>query len=123
MYTDAVLRHFRSPRNAGELLDATASVEVANPVCGDVLRLAVRVVDSRIVEARFKAHGCVAAIACGSVVTDMLVGKTTEEARGLRPQQVSEVLGGLPQATFHAAQLCCDAVKMLIRKVESIKAG
>lgn len=117
MYTDAVLNHFRTPHNAGHLLDATAAVEVTNPVCGDVLGLAVRVNEGRIAEARFKAQGCVAAIASGSVLTDMLVGKTTQEARQLTPQEISEALGGLPPATLHAAQLCCDAVAALLRQI------
>jgi nitrogen fixation protein NifU and related proteins len=117
MYSDAVLSHFRSPHNAGELLDATTVVEVTNPVCGDVLRLAVRVNDGRVVEARFKAQGCVAAIASGSVLTELLIGKTTEQARRLTPQEISETLGGLPPATLHAAQLCCDAVAAVMRKI------
>jgi nitrogen fixation NifU-like protein len=117
MYTDAVLSHFRSPHNAGELLDATETVEVTNPVCGDVLRLAVRLSEGRIAEARFKAQGCVAAIAASSVLTDLLVGKSLDEARAVTPQQISDALGGLPPATFHAAQLCCDAAATLLRKL------
>lgn len=117
MYTDAVLKHFRSPHNAGDLLDATATVEVTNPVCGDVLRLAVRISAGRVAEARFKAQGCVAAIASSSVLTDLLVGKSLDEARTVTPQQISDALGGLPPATFHAAQLCCDAVATLLRKL------
>lgn len=117
MYTDVVLRHFRSPHNAGDLLDASATVEVTNPVCGDVLRLAVRVSEGRIADARFKAQGCVAAIASSSVLTDLLAGKSLAEARALTPQQISDALGGLPPATFHAAQLCCDALATLLRKL------
>jgi nitrogen fixation NifU-like protein len=117
MYTDAVLSHFRNPHNAGDLFDATATVEVTNPVCGDVLRLAVRLSDGKIAEARFKAQGCVAAIASSSVLTDLLAGKSLDEARAVTPQQISDALGGLPPATFHAAQLCCDAVATLLRKL------
>ncbi len=122
MYTDAILSHFRNPHNAGNLLDAAATVEVTNPVCGDVLRLAVRlskegIDEARIDEARFKAQGCVAAIASGSVLTDLLAGKSLDEARAVTPQQISDALGGLPPATFHAAQLCCDAVTALLRKL------
>jgi nitrogen fixation protein NifU and related proteins len=117
MYTDAVLSHFRSPHNAGDLLDADGKAEVTNPVCGDILRLSVRLQAGRIAEARFKAQGCVAAIASGSVLTDLLVGKTLEGARGVTPQQISDALGGLPPATFHAAQLCCDAVAAVLRQI------
>lgn len=116
MYTDAVLNHFRNPHNVGDLLDANATAEVTNPVCGDVLRLGVRLREGRIAEARFKAQGCVAAIASGSVLTDLLIGKTTEEARRLKPEEISAALGGLPPTTFHAAQLCCDAVAAVIRQ-------
>ena len=117
MYSDAVLDHFRNPRNVGDLPDATATVEVTNPVCGDVLRLGVRVKDARIEAARFKAQGCVAAIASSSVLTELLAGKTPAEARAITPQQISDALGGLPPATFHAAQLCADALAALLRKL------
>jgi len=117
MFNETVLAHFRQPRNAGELPDATATVEVTNPVCGDVLRLSVRTENGRISAARFKTQGCVAAIAASSVLTEMLTGQTPAEARTITPQKISEALGGLPPATFHAAQLCADAVAELARKL------
>ena len=117
MFNDAVLDHFRNPHNAGDLLDATAMVEVTNPVCGDVLRLAVRIESGRITAARFKTQGCVAAIASSSVLTDLLAGKLLADARRITPAQISEALGGLPPATFHAAQLCADAVSAVLRKL------
>ncbi|MGA8767078.1 MAG: iron-sulfur cluster assembly scaffold protein [Candidatus Acidiferrales bacterium] len=117
MFNAVVLDHFGKPRNAGDLPDASATVEVTNPVCGDVLRLAVRMEAGRIVAARFKTQGCVAAIAASSVLTELLDGKTFGEARGITPQQISEALGGLPPASFHAAQLCVDVVAALARKL------
>ena len=117
MFNEIILGHFHSPHNAGDLLDATATVEVTNPVCGDVIRLAARLEDGRIAAARFKTQGCVAAIASSSVLTDMLLGKTAADARRITSQEVSEALGGLPPATFHAAQLCADAVAALARKL------
>ena len=117
MFKDALVEHFRAPHNAGDLSDATATVEVTNPVCGDVLRLAVRIEAGRIAAARFKTQGCVAAIASSSVLTDMLTGKTPAETRGIAPEQISSALGGLPPATFHAAQLCADAVAALLAKL------
>jgi len=117
VFNDTILDHFRSPHNAGELLDATATVEVTNPVCGDVIRLSVRVEEGRVAAARFKTQGCVAAIASSSALTDMLLGKSAAEVRCITPQQISEALGGLPPATFHAAQLCADAVAALARKL------
>lgn len=117
MFSDAVLDHFRNPHNAGDLPDATATVEVTNPVCGDIMRLAVRIEGGRIAAARFRTLGCVAAIASSSVLTDLLSGKTITEARGITPQQISAILGGLPEASFHAAQLCADVVAALVRKL------
>lgn len=117
MFNDAVLDHFRNPHNAGDLADATATVEVTNPVCGDVLRLAVRLDGGRIAAVRFKTQGCVAAIASSSVLTDLLSGKTPAEARAITAEEISDALGGLPPASFHAAQLCTDVVAALTRKL------
>lgn len=119
MFSDVVLEHFRNPSNAGELADASASVEVTNPVCGDVLRLSVRMENGRIAAARFKAQGCVAAIAASSVLTELLTGKMKAEARRITPEQIADALGGLPPATFHAAQLCADALAALLEKISN----
>jgi len=113
MFTDKILSHFRDPHNAGELPDASHTSEVTNPVCGDVLRLAVRLEQGKIVAARFKAQGCVPAIACSSALTDMLVGKSLTEARKITPADVAAAIGGLPDASAHAAELCCDAIAAL----------
>ena len=117
MFSEKILEHFRSPHNSGDLPDANATVEVTNPVCGDVLRLAVRLENGRIAAARFRTQGCVASIASSSVLTDLLTGKSPAEVRTITPQSVSDALGGLPPATFHAAQLCADAVVALLRKI------
>jgi nitrogen fixation protein NifU and related proteins len=113
---DLILDHFRAPHNAGDLPDASATVEVTNPVCGDVLRLAVRLEAGRITAARFKTQGCVTAIACSSALTDLLVGKSPADLRAITADQISSTLGDLPPATFHAAQLCTDAVAALLKK-------
>src|SRR5271155_1430275 len=117
MFNDTVLEHFRNPRNAGDLDGAAAVVQVTNPVCGDVLRLSVGVENGRISAARFKVQGCVAAIASGSALTEMLVGKSPAEARLITSQTISDALGGLPPATLHATQLCADAVTALLAKL------
>jgi nitrogen fixation protein NifU and related proteins len=117
MFNEIVLDHFRAPHNAGDLPDATAIVEVTNPVCGDVLRLAVRVEAGRITAARFKTQGCVAAIACSSLLTDMVIGRCAPELSAITAQQISESLANLPPATLHAAQLCTDAVAALLKKL------
>jgi nitrogen fixation NifU-like protein len=117
MFSEIVLDHFKNPRNAGELPSATASVEVSNPVCGDVLRLAARVEDGRIVEARFLCRGCTTAIACASFLTEHLQGHTLAVVRSIAPEFLSGALGGLPSATFHGAQLAVDALKALLAEL------
>ena len=116
MYSEAVLDHFQNPRNAGTLDAATVKVSVENPVCGDILELSVRMEAGRIAEARFRTRGCVTALACSSLLTEMLSGKTPAEARKITSEQISEALGGLPPATLHGAQLACDAVQALLAK-------
>ena len=114
MYSPAVLDHFKNPRNAGDLPGATATVEVSNPVCGDIMQLAVRVEAGRIAEARFKTRGCVTAIACGSLLTEMIRGKSFAEVRRITHEQISRALGGLPPATVHGSQLACDALEAVL---------
>jgi nitrogen fixation protein NifU and related proteins len=117
VYNETILDHFRNPRNAGTLTDATVSVEAKNPVCGDILHLSARVENGRIVAIRFKAQGCVASIAASSILTELLEGGTPPEARMITPEQISAALGGLPPATFHAAQLAADALKDLLHRL------
>ena len=119
MFSQAVLDHFRNPRNAGDLPGATAVVEVTNPVCGDILKLSARFESGRIAEARFLCRGCTTAIACASLVTEQLSNVTTAEARAITADSLSSALGGLPQATFHGAQLAADAVIALLQKILS----
>lgn len=117
MFNDIVLDHFRNPRNTGTLAAPTATIEVTNPVCGDVLQLSARVDKGRIIEARFKTQGCVVAIASSSVLTELLMGRSLTDVREITPQKISEALGGLPPATFHAAQLCGDAIAALLSQL------
>lgn len=116
MYSAGVLDHFKNPRNAGELPGATAVVEVSNPACGDILQLAVRVENGRIAAARFKTRGCVTSIACSSLLTELLTGRTLAEARAITAEQISSAFGGLPPATLHGSQLARDAVEALLAK-------
>jgi nitrogen fixation protein NifU and related proteins len=117
MFSEAVLDHFRNPRNAGELANADATVEVSNPVCGDILQLAVRMNEGRIAAARFLCRGCTTAIACASLLTEQLRGRTPAECRAVSAESLSEALGGLPAATFHGAQLAADALRALLQKL------
>jgi len=118
MYSEAVIDHFQNPRNVGTLDAATAVVSVENPVCGDILELSARMETGRIAESRFRTRGCVTALACSSLLTELLSGKTPAEVRSITPEQISDALGGLPPATFHAAQLARDAVQALLAKLK-----
>lgn len=121
MFSEAVLDHFRNPRNAGELPGASATIEVTNPVCGDILKLSARFESGRIGEVRFLCRGCTTAIACASLLTEELRGRTLEEARRITAESVSLSLGGLPPATFHGAQLAADAASALLQKLSSAR--
>jgi nitrogen fixation protein NifU and related proteins len=118
MYSAQLLDHFEHPRNAGELADADARVRVENPACGDILELSVKVEGNRIEAIRFLAKGCVPAMACGSLITEMTKGKTLAEAGLLRSDSVVAAAGGLPEASGHAAQLAVDALRALVEAIE-----
>lgn len=115
MYSSQLLDHFQNPRNPGELPDADAMVELENPVCGDVIRLSLKLQDGRIAQIKFKAKGCVPAIACASALTEIAQGKTAEEARRLTREELTQTVGGLPQASSHAAQLAIDALSSALK--------
>ena len=119
MYSPQVLDHFEHPRNAGAVADANASARIENPACGDVLELTARVADGRIAEIGFKAKGCVAAMACGSAVTELVRGKSVEEARKLSREELLAAVGGLPEASQHASHLAIDALKAMLGKASA----
>lgn len=114
-YSEVLLDHFRNPRNAGELPGANAVAEASNPVCGDVLKLFARVDGGWLREVRFLCRGCTAAIAAGSYLTERLANAALSEAAKLDAASLSEGLGGLPQASSHAAALAIDALRMLLK--------
>jgi nitrogen fixation NifU-like protein len=115
MYSSQVLEHFKNPRNSGELPDANAVARVENPVCGDMLELSLRVEQQIILEARFRAKGCVSTIACASRLTEMIQGTSFKDALTIRRESVVESLGGLPEGSLHAAQLSLDALHSCLR--------
>jgi nitrogen fixation NifU-like protein len=117
MLSEALLDHFRNPRNAGELPEATARIEVSNPVCGDVLRLAAVFEDGVVREVRFLCRGCTASIACASLLTESMRGRESHGLRKITAESLSETLGGLPEASFHAAQLARHALEALLEAV------
>ena len=118
MYPQRLIEHFQNPRNVGELAPPAVVVEVANPACGDVMRLWARMEEGRVAEARYKVRGCTASIAAGSALTEWLTGKTVEEMAAFRGAMVDEAVGGLPAESKHAAALCADAVKALRKRIE-----
>jgi len=121
MYSPQLLDHFQNPRNPGDVPHADATVELENPVCGDVVRLSLKMAGGRIGEIRFKAKGCVPAMACASSLTEMALGRTLEEARNLTREDLHRAIGGLPPASGHAAQLALDALAALLRQANSAK--
>jgi nitrogen fixation NifU-like protein len=117
MYSPQVLDHFQQPRNVGELAGASARVEIENPACGDILRLEVKVAEGRIAAARYRAKGCVPAIACGSKLTEMIQGRSLAEAAALTREELVRELGGLPEASSHASHLAMEALAALLKKL------
>jgi nitrogen fixation NifU-like protein len=115
MYSARLLDHFQNPRNVGELPPPAVTVEVSNPVCGDILRLSVEFRGGRVAEARYKTRGCTAAIAAGSALTELLAGKTPPQMGALRPADIENEVGGLSPESKHAAMLAVDAVRAVLR--------
>lgn len=126
MFSQTLLDHFQNPRNAGKLPQADAMVEVSNPVCGDVLQLAVAMEGKKIGEVRFLCRGCTTAIACGSLLTELVRGRDIAALKEITAEKLAQALGGLPEASYHAAQLTEDGLKALlaaIRKLDSARKG
>ncbi len=119
MYTDIVLDHFMHPRNVGEIPDADGVGSVGNPVCGDMMTFYIKVQDGRIADVKFKTFGCGAAIAVSSIVTEMAIGKTLEEARNITKAQVAAQLGGLPPQKMHCSNLGTEALSEAIANYEA----
>src|SRR6266851_9360480 len=94
VYSDTFLDHFRNPRNVGELAAPAITVEVSNPICGDILRLSVRVEEGRVSESRFKVRGCTASIASGSALTELIAGKDRTGLAGLKARDIDDAVGG-----------------------------
>lgn len=123
MYSQRLLDHFQNPRNVGDLAPPAITVEVSNPVCGDILRLAVRFEGDLAVEARYKTRGCTASIAAGSALTEWITGKTRADLTQIQPAIVEEAVGGLATESKHAALLCVDAVRAVLKASKNLKAS
>jgi nitrogen fixation NifU-like protein len=118
MYSREVLEHFEHPRNVGDVSDADASAELENPACGDILRLSLKLHEDRIVEVRFRARGCVPAIACGSKLTQLIGNRTILEASAVGRTQLVNSLGGLPDASMHASHLAIDTLAAALKQLK-----
>ncbi len=115
VYTEKVMDHFANPRNVGEIKDADGVGEVGNAKCGDIMRIYLKVEDNIIKDVKFKTFGCGAAIATSSMVTEMVMGKTLEDALTVTNQAVAEALGGLPPVKMHCSNLAADAMHKAIQ--------
>ncbi len=122
MYSAELLDHFEHPRNAGEVESPDRTARLENPVCGDILELTLRLEGEeregkRIADIRFRAKGCVPAMACGSAITELVKGKKVDEARKISREELVEKVGGLPQASAHASHLAMDTLAALLRNI------
>ena len=131
VYSDKVMDHFMNPRNVGEIEDADGTGEVGNPVCGDMMTFYIKVDNNHLSDVKFKTFGCGAAIAVSSIVSEMAMGKTLEEARKITPARVAEELEGLPKNKYHCSNLGAQALNKAIddylkkqgKKVKSKRSG
>jgi nitrogen fixation NifU-like protein len=121
VYSQKVMEHFMHPRNVGEIDDADGVGEVGNPVCGDMMTFYIKVKDNRLADIKFKTFGCGAAIAVSSIVSEMAMGKTLEEALKITPRSVADELEGLPKQKFHCSNLGAQALQKAIQDYQSKK--
>lgn len=120
MYSPELLDHFQHPRNAGELVGPDFSARLENPGCGDILELSLTLEkmalgEMRIADIRFRAKGCVPTMGCASAITELIKGKTVDEARQVSREELLREVGGLPQASEHASHLAMDTLATLLR--------
>lgn len=115
MYSDKVMDHFTNPRNVGEIENASGVGEVGNAKCGDIMKIYLDIEDNRIKDVKFKTFGCGAAIATSSMVTELVMGKTLEEALAITNEAVADALDGLPAVKMHCSNLAADAMHAAIQ--------
>ena len=120
-YSDKVMDHFENPRNVGEIEDADGIGQVGNPSCGDIMKMYIKVDDDKISDVKFKTFGCGAAVATSSITTELVKGKSLEEAKELSNEAVAEALGGLPDVKMHCSNLAADALKKAINNYLGIE--
>ena len=115
VYSPELLDHFQNPRNAGDVETPDVSAQLENPACGDILTLTAKLAGRQIADLRFRAKGCVPAMACGSALTELIQGKSIEQARQVSREELVRKVGGLPQASAHASHLAMDTLAALLR--------
>jgi len=123
MYSEKVMEHFEHPRNVGKIENPDGIGKQGNPVCGDVMELTIKVKDDTIEDIKFRTFGCCAAIATSSMVTELVKGKSLEEAERISKQTVAEALDGLPPAKMHCSNLAADALRDAIRDYRERRQG
>ena len=121
MYSEKVMDHFNHPRNVGEIEKADGIGEVGNPVCGDIMKIYIKVEDGKIIDCKFRTFGCGAAIATSSMITEMVKGKKVEDALKISNKAVAEALGGLPPIKMHCSNLAADGLAEAIKDYQKRK--
>lgn len=120
-YSAFILDHVKNPRNVGELADANAKAKVRSATDGDLLQLYLKIEDGKVLDARFKVFGCGAAIATGSLLTEVVIGKTVDELKAITNEQLAAMLGGLPPEKIHCSVLAEQAIQAALADWSDIK--
>ncbi len=115
MYSEQLLEHFQNPRHVGQLPAPAVTVEVMNPACGDIMRLSARFEEGRVAEVRYQTRGCTASIAAGSATTELILNRTRADLAALTPAEIEAAVGGLAPESKHAAVLCLDSIRALLK--------
>ena len=123
MYNETVMDHFRNPRNVGVIEDANGVGEVGNPLCGDMMTIYLKILNDQIENIKFQTFGCGSAIAVSSMLTEIAMGKTIEDAKSITNKDVAAALEGLPKNKLHCSNLGADALQLAIKDYEDRKAG
>ena len=123
MYSPELLDHFEHPRNVGELENRDVVVETENPACGDIMRLTLKLSDGKIEQVRYKTRGCVASIACGSALTELISGKSLQQAEGVTREALLTKIGGLQNESMHASYLAIECLKAALKEAVQFQRG
>ena len=123
MYSPELLDHFEHPRNVGDLENPDVVAETENPACGDIMRLTLKLSNGKIEQVRYKTRGCVASIACGSALTELIAGKSLPQAEAVTREALLSRMGGLPKESMHASHLAIDCLKAALKKAVQFQSG